>query len=123
MPFLDRLTLGKTGEDVACRELRRRGYEVLARRYRTRVGEIDIVAREGPTIVFIEVKTRTSATCGPPGEAVGPRKQRKIWLMASHFLLRRGWFDRPCRFDVVAITMRNGRVQRIEVFRGAFEGR
>jgi putative endonuclease len=123
MPLLNRILLGKSGEDLACRELRRRGYEILARRYRTRVGELDIVARDGPTIVFVEVKTRTSAAYGVPGEAVGPRKQHKIWLMASDYLLRRGWFDRPCRFDVVAISIDQGGRRRIEVLTDAFEGR
>jgi len=123
MPLLNRILLGKSGEDLACRELRRRGYEILARRYRTRVGELDIVARDGPTIVFVEVKTRTSAAYGVPGEAVGPRKQHKIWLMASDYLLRRGWFDRPCRFDVVAISIDQDGRRRIEVMPAAFEGR
>jgi len=122
MRSVHRLILGKTGEDLACRELRRRGYAILARRYRTRVGEIDIVARDGPTVVFVEVKTRTGSAYGEPCEAVGLAKQRKIWLMASDYLLRQGWDDRPCRFDVVAIIMREGSVQRLEVVRGAFEG-
>ncbi len=123
MPLLDRILLGKTGEDIACRELRRRGYEILARRYRTRAGELDIVARDGAMIVFVEVKTRTSDAYGAPGEAVGPRKQHKLWLMATDYLLRRGWYDRPCRFDVVAITLdRDGR-RMVQVISGAFEGR
>src|SRR5512140_1352557 len=121
MPVLDRIALGKSGEDLACRELQRRGYAILARRYRTRVGEIDIVARDGPTVVFVEVKTRASTACGDPSEAVGPAKQRKIWVMACDYLLRAGWDNRPCRFDVVAITMRDGAVQRMDIIRGAFE--
>jgi len=122
MPLLDRILLGKSGEDLACRELRRRGYEILARRYRTRVGELDIVARDGPTIVFVEVKTRATAAFGAPGEAVGPHKQHKIWLMASDYLLRRGWLGRPCRFDVVAISIDERGRRRVELFRGAFDG-
>ena len=123
MPLFDRILLGKSGEDLACRELRRRGYEILARRYRTRVGEVDIIARDGPTIVFVEVKTRRTAAYGAPGEAVGPHKQHKIWLMASDYLLRRGWYDRPCRFDVVAISIEEGGRRRVEVITGAFDGR
>ncbi len=123
MALLDRISLGKSGEDLACRELRRRGYEILARRYRTRAGELDIVARDGAVVVFVEVKARTSDAYGAPAEAVGPRKQHKIWLMASDYLLRRGWHDRPCRFDVVAISIdRQGR-RRIEIIPGAFDGR
>ena len=116
MPLVDRIRLGKSGEDVACRELRRRGYAILARRYRTRIGEIDIVARDGETIVFVEVKTRTTTAFGAPGEAVGPRKQHKIWLMGSDYLLRHGWQDRPCRFDVVAISTDEQGRRQVEVF-------
>jgi putative endonuclease len=123
MRFTDRLALGKSGEDLACRELRRRGYEILARRYRTRAGELDIVARDGTVVVFVEVKTRTTDAYGAPGEAVGPRKQHKIWLMATDYLLRRGWYDRPCRFDVVAITLNRDGRQVVQVIPGAFDGR
>ncbi len=121
MAALDRIRLGKSGEDVACRELRRRGYAILARRYRTRMGEIDIVARDGETIVFVEVKMRTTTAFGTAGEAVGPRKQHKVWLMGSDYLLRHGWHDRPCRFDVVAISTDERGRQRVEVFQGAFD--
>ncbi len=121
VPLLDRIRLGKSGENVACRELRRRGYEILARRFRTRFGEIDIVARDAATIAFVEVKTRRTGAFGTPAEAVGPWKQHKVWLMASDYLSRRGWQDRPCRFDVVAISIdRDGR-RSVDVFKGAFD--
>jgi putative endonuclease len=114
------LTLGEHGENLACVELKRRGYAILARRYRTRLGEIDIVARDGPSIVFVEVKTRGSDSCGHPAEAVTARKQRRIATMASDFLARGRLTARPCRFDVVAITCpRDGRPE-VEVIRGAF---
>jgi putative endonuclease len=121
MPLVDRISLGKTGEDLACRELRRRGYEILARRYRTRLGELDIVARDGPTVVFIEVKTRTSTTFGLPSEAVTALKQRRVWLMASDYLQRQGWDSRPCRFDVIEVSMEQGGRARIEVIQAAFD--
>ncbi len=121
MPLRDRIRLGKSGEDLACRELRRRGYEILTRRFRTRLGELDIVARDGPTIVFVEVKTRTSAHFGTPSEAVTALKQRRIWLMASDYLQRQGWDRRPCRFDVVAISIDDEGRHRIEVIAGAFD--
>ncbi len=69
MPVPDKQTLGRLGEDLACREFRRRGYAILARRYRTRHGELDIVVRTGRTVVFVEVKTRTSLRFGMPSEA------------------------------------------------------
>ena len=123
MAPVDRLSLGKTGEDIACRELRRRGYEILTRRFRTRLGELDIVARDGATIVFVEVKTRTNAKFGTPSEAVTALKQRKVCLMASDYLHRQGLYNRPCRFDVVAISIDEDGRRLVEVLRGAFDGR
>ena len=76
MPTDHQVVLGKSGENYACWELERRGYEILDRRYRTRVGEIDIVARDGETLAFIEVKARRSGRFGPPVEAVGPQKRQ-----------------------------------------------
>ncbi len=121
MPLVNRVSLGKTGEDLACRELRRRGYEILTRRYRTRLGELDIVARDGPTIVFIEVKTRTSTRFGSPSEAVTALKQRRIWLMATDYLQRQGWDRRPCRFDVIEVMIEEGSRARVEVIQSAFD--
>jgi putative endonuclease len=100
---LARQALGKTGEDLAVAELERRGYAILARRYRTNRGEIDIVARDGDTIVFIEVKARLTAEFGRAAEAVTRRKQRRLVRMAAEYLARRRLARCPCRFDVVAI--------------------
>jgi putative endonuclease len=117
-----RQVLGKDGEDLACDELRRRGYAILARRYRTRGGELDIVARDGDTLVFVEVKARRSDEFGAPAEAVTWRKRRKLQAMALDFLTRGRLSEVPCRFDVVAITVgRGGEPPRIEVFQAAFE--
>lgn len=107
------------GEDLACGELCRRGYAILARRYRSRVGEIDIVARDGETIVFVEVKARQGAVFGGAGAAVTAWKQRRVARMAVDFLARRGYGDVSCRFDVVAIDFEDGR-PRIEVYQDAF---
>ena len=121
VPADRRITLGKTGEDLACRELRRRGYTLIARRYRTRFGEIDIIARDGDTIVFVEVKARSSSDFGAPAEAVTPRKRHTVSLMASEYLLRRREMTVPCRFDVVAVMTGEGRPPVVEVFPGAFD--
>jgi putative endonuclease len=120
MPFLDRISLGKAGEDVACRELQRRGYAIVARRYRTRYGEIDIVARDGPTLVFLEVKARTSNRYGVPADAVTLDKQARITAMAHDYLSRRGLAGAPCRFDVVAVTV-GPRGPEVEVIVNAFD--
>lgn len=100
-----RQLLGQAGEEAACCELRRRGYRILARRYRTRVGEIDIVARDGGAVVFVEVKTRSSTLFGTPLEAVTPRKQAQVRRMAADYLWRSGLGDVPCRFEVVAVMV------------------
>ncbi len=120
VPSADRARLGKQGEDLACRELRRRGYSILARGYRTRYGEIDIVARDGAVLVFVEVKARSTAVCGSPLDALTPLKQRRVAAMARSYLLRAGWGDRPCRFDVVGVRLEEGRRPFVEIIRGAF---
>lgn len=97
--FWNRL-LGDRGERAAARHLRRQGLRVLRRGYRTRHGEVDLIARDGDTVVFVEVKVRRS---GVPAEAVTPEKQRRITLAALHFLRRYGLLESRSRFDVVAI--------------------
>jgi putative endonuclease len=114
-----RQTLGELGETLACDELRRRGYAILERRYRTRYGEIDIVARHGDVLVFVEVKARAGVAFGSGAEAVTRWKQRRVAQMAADFLVRRRLQDRPCRFDVVSVAMGDG-APRIEVIAGAF---
>jgi putative endonuclease len=94
---------GKLGEDIATADLWHKGYAILARRYRTRFGEIDIVAQDGPTIVFVEVKARRSDRFGSAAESVTPWKQRRIAAMALDYLAWVGQLDAPCRFDVFAI--------------------
>jgi putative endonuclease len=115
-----RQELGKLGENLACGELSRRGYEILARRYRTKYGEIDIVARDGPTIVIVEVKTRGGRGFGQGAEAVTGLKQRQMLRMGTEYLLRRRLADQPCRFDVVDVNIEGG-VPRIEIYRNAFD--
>jgi putative endonuclease len=114
-----RQTLGKTGEDLACRELERRGYAIVARRYRLRGGELDIIARDGPTLVFVEVKARDSRAFGEAAEAVTWQKQQQIVRLASEYMMRHHFRDSPCRFDVVSIQLDDGRPV-IEVFQNAF---
>jgi putative endonuclease len=115
----DRIALGKTGEDLACRELERRGYVIVERRVRCRGGEIDIVARDGETLVFAEVKARESAAFGSPAEAVTPWKQRRIARLAQDYVTRHEIRGRPLRFDVVAILLDGG--PAIEVYKNAFD--
>jgi putative endonuclease len=116
----ERVAFGEKGEDLACRELERRGYAVLARRYRRRGGEIDIVAIDGATVVFVEVKARDGLQCGRAAEAVTGWKRRRLVTTARDYLARHRLHDRPCRFDVVAIHVgRDG--TEIELFQNAFD--
>jgi putative endonuclease len=115
-----RMTLGKSGEDLACRELERRGYAIVARRFRVRSGELDIVARDGAVTVFVEVKTRTGRRFGTAAEAVTAAKQRRIALLAREYLLRHRMSDCPCRFDVVSVHVDAG-TPAVEIIRNAFE--
>jgi putative endonuclease len=114
-----RQSLGKLGEDLACAELTRRGYAILERRYRTRYGEIDIVARSGSSLVFVEVKARDGNEFGGAEAAVTVCKQQRIVRMAIDFLARRRLLDHPCRFDVVTIDFA-GAHPKIEVYPHAF---
>ena len=114
-----RQKLGESGEDLACRELVARGYAILERRYRTRHGEIDIVAKDGDTVVFVEVRMKSSPECGLAAESVTPWKQRRVGRMAVDYIARHGLHDRPARFDVVAIDVMDG-VPRVTVIPNAF---
>ena len=116
----DRITLGKSGEDLACQELERRGYAIVARRYRVRGGELDIIARDGEVLVFVEVKTRAGRRFGDAAEAVTFAKQRRIADLASDYLVRQHVSECACRFDVVSIHFNAG-VPEIEVIQNAFD--
>src|SRR5690242_8939046 len=100
---LDRQRLGIVGEDIAARELVSRGYAILERRYRTEYGEIDIVAQDGETLVFVEVRAKATAEFGTAAESITDGKKRKVTRMAVDYLTRHQVRDRACRFDVVAI--------------------
>ena len=95
--------LGRVGEAKAVEFLKKQGYLVLEKNYKTRLGEIDIIVKKDDTIVFVEVKTRSSDSCGSPSEAVGYEKQRKYAKVAEEYLLKHKIFDQSCRFDVIEI--------------------
>jgi putative endonuclease len=114
-----RQAAGKDGEARAAEALERLGYAILDRRYRTKHGEIDIVARDGETLVFVEVKVRLTAEYGTAAEAVTPRKQRRLVRMATEYLALMHVAECRCRFDVVAIDG-EGESARLTVYRDAF---
>jgi putative endonuclease len=114
------MIFGKSGEDLACRELERRGYAIIARRYRCRAGELDIIARDGRTVVFVEVKARHDRTFGAAADAIGRVKRRRIVRLALEYAMRHRLIDCPCRFDVVTVQLDAGGPV-IEVFQNAFD--
>jgi putative endonuclease len=121
MPNNARVSFGKLGEDLACEELRRRGYRIVDRRFRTRCGELDIVAREGNVLVFVEVKARSSGNFGQPFESVTWQKQQRLSRMAAAYLSLKHLSDVACRFDVVSVMPTQTGTTHIDVLQGAFE--
>ncbi len=99
---MEKAQLGAAGEDTACEHLRRCGYRIVARNWRTRLGEIDIVARDGDVLAFVEVKTRRDGAFGGPEAAVGPAKRKRMIAVAGMFLSTHRC-ELAARFDVVAI--------------------
>lgn len=115
-----RQALGLEGETRACRALEARGYRLLVRRYRTRAGEIDIVARHEGAVVFVEVKTRRDGRFGDPADAVGWQKQQRIAAMAADYLARHRLTRVPVRFDVVSVSFFADRPPEVVVIPDAF---
>ena len=118
----EHLRLGTRGEKLAARHLRREGFKILYRNFRGRQGgEIDLVCRDGDTLVFVEVKTRTREDFGRPIEAVNRQKQRRISLGGLAWLRLLGNPDIFFRFDVVEVMVSGGREPKVELVRNAFQ--
>ena len=118
---LQRQRLGVVGEDLAVIALAARGYAILERRYATERGEIDIIAEDGDTLVFVEVRARATAEFGRAADSVTDAKKRQVARMALEYLSRHQISNRPCRFDVVAIDGALGPSPEITVYAGAFD--
>ena len=114
-----RKLLGRTGEDLAAKHITGRGYRILERNYRAPYGEIDLIALDGGTVVFVEVKTRTTDAYGAPELAVDQRKQERMVKAALGYLKLKKLHQMPCRFDVVAISGAGS--DQIELIQNAFE--
>jgi putative endonuclease len=125
MDFLARIMkdprkqLGDHGEDLAAAALKKQGYKILERNYTTPLGEIDLVARQGKTLVVVEVKTRKSTRFGSPQEAVSVAKQTKLRRLADYYLKDKRLSGTPMRFDVVAVTVIGDELQ-VEIIQNAF---
>jgi len=112
---------GVEGEDLACRHLASQGYSILARNFRCRSGEVDLVARDGETTVFVEVKERAGSTHGEACDAVTFGKRRRIVRAARIYAAARGLYESPLRFDVVSIDWTDDGRPRIRHDAAAFD--
>ena len=115
-----RQDLGALGEDLALKEITRLGYKCIARNYRCPLGEIDIIAKERESLVFIEIKTRRGRTTGYAKEAITSRKKRQLSKVALTYMKSNNCYDVKSRFDVVVISLRGGK-EEIEVIQNAFD--
>lgn len=113
------LAKGRYAEQLACDHLENRGLRPIARNYRCKVGELDLIMEEANTLVFVEVRFRRNTRYGSGAETVDRRKQAKLVAAASHYLQRNGSRGRACRFDVVSITVGHGGLA-IQWIRDAF---
>lgn len=116
-----RKNLGKTGEDLAVSHLKNLGYIIRERNFRIRGGEIDIIAEHQGSLVFIEVKTRSSTRFGSPLEAVGGAKQKQIIHTAQHYLQKHDLFNSDIRFDVLGILTQPNIAPQFELVPNAFQ--
>jgi len=115
-----RRALGQLGEDLAVHHLQRLGYIVLERNYRCPQGEVDIIARDGERLAFVEVRARRGTAFGTPKESVTPRKQARLVILARNYLQERGYSDVDWGIDVVAVQLTpRGTLQHIELIRNA----
>lgn len=115
-----RSALGTSGEALAEDHLRGLGYGIVARDVRTPIGQLDLVARDGPTLVFVEVKTRAGHGYGLPQEAVDARKIRKLRQLALYYL-KQAPHRGPVRFDVIGLTVREGKLLRVDHIKNAID--
>ncbi len=116
----DRLHVGRLGEDLALKKLKKLGYRCIERNYRCSLGEMDLIARDGETLVFVEIKTRRDKSLAYAKEAVDERKKRQLSKVALAYMKAEDCCDTRSRFDVVAVHLDGGREQ-IEVIKNAFD--
>ncbi len=118
--YKENLNLGKAGEQDAVRFLKNKGYKLLRQNYKTKLGEIDIVAQDRETLCFIEVKTRSSFMFGNPAEAITHVKQRKLSQLALLFLKKHNLIGKKARFDVVTVMHSKNKALDFKLIKDAF---
>ncbi|NVM24339.1 MAG: YraN family protein [Desulfobacterales bacterium] len=116
----ERISLGKLGEDLARERLKDLGYRILKTNYRCSLGEVDLVARDGDILVFVEIKTRKNESLGQIKEAVNRRKQSQLSKVALAYLKSNNLWGSKARFDVVAVRLIDGK-KEVEIIKNAFE--
>ncbi len=114
------IELGKKGEDEAVKFLQKQGYKIIQRNYKNKLGEIDIIAKDGKTLCFIEVKTRTNLNFGYPQEAITQQKQKKLNRVALSYLKQYNLLNFPARFDIASVMFTNQNKTEIEIIKDAF---
>jgi putative endonuclease len=116
----ERLEIGKRGEDLALKRLKKMGYKKIIRNYRCPLGEVDLIAEDSGTLVFVEIKTRRGRSVGYAKEAVDARKRRQLSKVALAYMKSNDCFETSARFDVVAVSLCEDK-PRIEVIKNAFD--
>ena len=116
----ERLEIGQFGEELAYKKIKRLGFRSIVRNYRCPLGEVDLIAKDGDTLVFIEIKTRRGNTIGYAKEAVTPKKQRQLSKVALAYMKSNHCPEAKARFDVIAICLGSGEPE-IEVIKNAFD--
>ena len=118
------VSIGNIGEEAAVKALKKCGYKIIARNYRTKMGEIDIIAKDGEYTVFVEVRLRKSNTFGSPADTIDRRKQQKIIKAAQMYAVKNGIYDTPMRFDAVLINAKTDGEklvnEEIQIIKNAF---
>ncbi|MCP4665698.1 MAG: YraN family protein [Deltaproteobacteria bacterium] len=116
----ERLELGRFGEELAFKKIKKLGYKKIIRNYRCPLGEVDLIAMDGDTLVFVEIKTRRGKSVYYAKEAVNAKKKRQLSKVALAYMKSHNCCDAKARFDVVAVNVYGGRT-RVEVIQNAFE--
>ena len=115
-----RLELGKRGEEATADFLTQKGYRIIERNYKNKLGEIDIIAKDKKTLCFIEVKTRSNLRFGYPEEAVTERKQKKLNKVALTYLKQYNLLHIPARFDIASVILNNQNKIEVKIIKDAF---
>lgn len=114
------LIQGRAGEEAAARFLEDQGFRIVERNWRCKAGEVDLICLDRATVVFVEVRTRVEPVRATPAQSITPAKIARLAKAASRFLSQRGWWDKPCRFDFVAVT-ETGQDVKLEHISDAFD--